>query len=69
MPTYDFRCQACGHQFAQKVSYQEKDNLCCTNCGANQVKQIFTRVNIGKASKGSGGSASACSSCKGGTCC
>lgn len=46
MPTYDFRCQECGHTFTVKVSYQEKDKVTCPQCGSSSIRQSFAGVNI-----------------------
>lgn len=33
MPTYDFKCKACGLIFSDLVKYEDKDKVVCTECG------------------------------------
>lgn len=52
MPTYEFRCRKCAHQFSVKVSIGERKNVKCPQCGQGELTQLFTSVNI----MGTGGS-------------
>ncbi len=59
MPTYDFRCAECGHEFTKKIPWQEKEQVTCPQCGSKQLKEIFGFYGIvAKGSSGSGGCAS-----------
>lgn len=63
MPTFDFRCSDCGHEFSEFVSIKEKDKVCCPKCKGN-VKQLFT----GFMFKSSNSNNSSCSNCNSGDC-
>jgi putative FmdB family regulatory protein len=42
MPTYDYRCSACGHLFEQFQSIHSKPIRTCPVCGEEQVNRLFT---------------------------
>jgi putative FmdB family regulatory protein len=50
MPSYDFRCKACGHGFSQFYkSYRDYDPAArreCPQCGSAEVERRIERVNI-----------------------
>lgn len=63
MPTYDFRCQACGASFEKRLSmsaYEEGDGRECPDCGSAQVERAFTAFNVISGSKSAGGGGGAC---------
>ena len=40
MPIYEYRCEACRHQFDQLVrSFASKDPVLCPECGSGQVQR------------------------------
>lgn len=44
MPTYDYRCGSCGHEFDKILSIarmQEPESEACPDCGATEVKQFI----------------------------
>jgi len=41
MPTYEFKCENCGHQFSEFTSVKERDNVKCPKCGSKNIKQIY----------------------------
>jgi putative FmdB family regulatory protein len=51
MPTYDYRCSACAHDFEVSRPMRTTGDECCPECGAPAVK-IFSAVSV--AFKGSG---------------
>ncbi|MGI6553786.1 MAG: FmdB family zinc ribbon protein [Bacillota bacterium] len=53
LPTYDFRCRNCGHEFTVRVSIKEKSKTRCPVCQQMDLKQLFTGINI--SGVGSGG--------------
>ncbi|GAW93044.1 FmdB family zinc ribbon protein [Calderihabitans maritimus] len=57
MPSYDFRCEKCGHDFTVRVSWREKDKVKCPVCGSSSVKQLFTSFTL--LTGGSGGACNA----------
>ncbi|MCG0277190.1 MAG: zinc ribbon domain-containing protein [Thermanaeromonas sp.] len=74
MPTYDFKCQECGHTFSEFVSIKERDKVRCPVCGG-AVSQRFTGflyitkggeggVSTGSSGSSCGGSCSSCSGCR-----
>lgn len=40
MPLYDYRCNACGHQFELLQGMNEGPPEQCPQCGAGQVKKL-----------------------------
>lgn len=42
MPTYDYRCSACGHLFEQFQSINAEPIRTCPVCGEEQVIRLFT---------------------------
>lgn len=51
MPTYDYRCAECGHEFEAHQSFTDDPLTECPSCGGS-VKKRFSAVGI--AFKGSG---------------
>ncbi len=41
MPTYDYRCDACGHEFEKVQSMTEKLIRKCPECGKLSLKRLF----------------------------
>jgi len=44
MPTYEFRCMACGHQFEIFTSIRQKEQglqLKCPKCGGDRIGEVF----------------------------
>lgn len=42
MPTYDYRCRACGHRFEAMQSMTEKPLEICPNCGKPEVERLIS---------------------------
>ncbi len=53
MPTYDYKCQACGHEFEKFQSITSSPIKKCPHCGKNQVKRLIG-AGAGLIFKGSG---------------
>ena len=41
MPTYDYRCDACGHEFEQFQSITAKSLRKCPQCGKTKLKRLI----------------------------
>jgi len=41
MPTYDYRCDACGHKFEELQSFSAAPLKTCLKCGADQLRRLF----------------------------
>ena len=41
MPTYDYRCDACGHQFEEMQSFSADPLKTCPKCGQDQLRRLF----------------------------
>jgi putative FmdB family regulatory protein len=41
MPTYEYRCDACGHKFEKFQSITAASIRKCPNCGKNSVKRLI----------------------------
>jgi putative FmdB family regulatory protein len=44
MPTYEYHCSACGHDFSrtESVAAHEKAKVACPNCRSSKVERTFT---------------------------
>ena len=44
MPTYEYKCDACGEQFARVLTIKEHDTakITCPKCSSGEVKQQLT---------------------------
>jgi putative FmdB family regulatory protein len=41
MPTYEYRCDACGHQFDELQSFSEPPLSKCPECGKKRLRRLF----------------------------
>jgi putative FmdB family regulatory protein len=41
MPTYDYRCDACEHQFEELQSFSAEPLKTCPKCGQEQLRRLF----------------------------
>ena len=56
MPTYELKCQKCGHEFSVFCSISARDGQKCPSCGNSELAARFTKVNtLGNKSGGSSG--------------
>jgi putative FmdB family regulatory protein len=53
MPTYDYRCDACGHTFEEFQSFSEEPLKKCPACGKKKLVRLFG-TGAGVIFKGSG---------------
>jgi putative FmdB family regulatory protein len=53
MPTYEYRCEACGHEFEKFQSIIAAPVKKCPKCGKNRVKRLIS-TGAGLIFKGSG---------------
>ena len=44
MPTYDYKCGACGHTFDKFVPIAKRNIRKCPECGKFKVKQIVSGI-------------------------
>ena len=52
MPTYEYRCKACGHELEIVQKFTDDALTRCESCGADQLRKVFGSVGI--SFKGSG---------------
>lgn len=52
MPTYEYRCKSCSHQFDVVQSFTDDALTTCPECGEATLKKVFG--NVGITFKGSG---------------
>ena len=52
MPTYEYRCKTCSHQFDIVQSFTDDALTVCPDCGEATLKKVFG--NVGITFKGSG---------------
>ncbi len=53
MPTYDYRCEKCGHEFEKMQSITAKSLVKCDECGKDSLKRLIG-AGAGIIFKGSG---------------
>jgi putative FmdB family regulatory protein len=53
MPTYEYKCEACGNEFEQFQSITAAPTKKCPKCGKNKVKRLIS-TGAGLIFKGSG---------------
>jgi putative FmdB family regulatory protein len=53
MPTYEYRCDACGHELEEFQSMSAKPLKKCPECGKNKLKRLIG-IGAGVIFKGSG---------------
>jgi putative FmdB family regulatory protein len=41
MPTYEYRCDACEHNFDEFQSFSEEPLKKCPKCGRNRLRRVF----------------------------
>ena len=41
MPTYDYRCTACGHEFDELQSFSDAPLTKCPECKKNKLERLF----------------------------
>jgi putative FmdB family regulatory protein len=48
MPTYEYRCEKCGHTFTTVLSLNEHDKgrPPCPKCKSKKVEQVFSGVSV-----------------------
>ena len=53
MPTYEYKCEACGHKFEKFQTMSAKPEKKCPACGKNKAKRLIS-AGAGLIFKGSG---------------
>lgn len=53
MPTYDYRCSSCGHEFEEFQSMSAKALVKCPECGKNSLERLIG-IGAGVLFKGGG---------------
>lgn len=53
MPTYEYRCDACGHRFERLQSFSDDPVRTCPECGEDAVERLIS-AGAGLVFKGSG---------------
>jgi len=49
MPSYDFRCRECGHDFELRLSmsaYTDGEGRVCPKCDSEEVERTWTAANV-----------------------
>jgi putative FmdB family regulatory protein len=46
MPTYEYRCESCKHQFEVFASMSDPDPETCEECGAQELKKVLFPVAV-----------------------
>ena len=41
MPTYEYRCEGCGHEFEELQSFKDEPLKKCPACGKNKLRRLF----------------------------
>ena len=65
MPTYEFKCTRCGHQFEIFTSISDREYAECPECGSKQLTQLISNFYvIGVSTSCATCATRECSSCK-----
>lgn len=54
MPTYDYRCEACGHEFQVEQRISEEPINKCPSCGKKKADRMISQSKNGFILKGAG---------------
>ena len=46
MPIYDYRCEACGHEFEELRSFSDDDPESCPECGSESPRRLISGGNF-----------------------
>ncbi len=46
MPTYSYRCAACGTEFDQYQSFTDDALTVCPHCGEPQLRKVFNSIGV-----------------------
>ncbi len=48
MPTYEFRCKACGAEFTKILTMAERSagDISCPKCESMEVDQVFSGISV-----------------------
>ncbi len=46
MPTYDYGCKACGHEFEKEQRISDKPVKKCPSCGKLQAKRLISKTSF-----------------------
>ncbi len=41
MPTYEYRCESCGHEFEELQSFKEEPLKVCPKCHEEKLRRLF----------------------------
>ena len=52
MPLYEYRCQDCGAEFEELVSFSARDDVVCEQCGSKNVERLVSGFASGSDSAG-----------------
>jgi putative FmdB family regulatory protein len=57
MPTYDYQCRKCHHEFEIEATVSEKEKLKpeCPKCGSTNTSQLFKRLTVVDSDKSDNG--------------
>jgi putative FmdB family regulatory protein len=58
MPLYEYKCEECGHEFEELVSFAHADEVACEKCGSRRTQRLASTFCGGGGDDG--GSAPAC---------
>lgn len=40
MPLYEYKCEECGHEFEELVSFAQADEVPCEQCGSRRTQRL-----------------------------
>ncbi len=70
MPIYEYRCEACEHEFEELVRGSD-DEVRCPACGADRVGRrlsVFAFRSVGSTRPSASSASSSCSGCRAASC-
>jgi len=42
MPLYEYKCEDCGHEFEELVSFARADDVACEKCGSRHTQRLVS---------------------------
>ncbi|RPF42562.1 putative FmdB family regulatory protein [Thermodesulfitimonas autotrophica] len=55
MPTYDYRCQKCGHVWEARLNQGDTPPQSCPRCGSKELQRLFPAPHVAKSGSRPGG--------------
>lgn len=69
MPWFDYQCNACDTTFEIQCGLNDdRSNIACPDCGAGDVRRVYSTIYLPKKAGAASASSGKCASCSSGNC-